>query len=80
MMTPMDWSVLQLLEDGREYTVGEVVAASYDEGARIARITSALHHLYDYGYVTRRGRGLHIYRISLEGRDRLWAHRNRVTL
>ena len=79
-MTQMELSVLQLLEDGREYTAGEVMASSAVEHAHIETIRGALLGLYARGYVNKRGRGLHFFRITIEGRDRLFAHRHGVTL
>jgi hypothetical protein len=72
-MIGMEWSVLELLADGREYTVGEVMASTSTERAHIERIRGAMQRLYERGYVDKRGRGLHFFRITEEGRDCLFA-------
>lgn len=79
-MNDMEWALLDLLADGREYSIGDVMAHNVSESQHVGRIRTAMRRLYERGYVDRHGRGMRIYRITLEGRDRLWARRVGVTL
>lgn len=80
-MNDMDYRLLELMADGREYTVGEVAAAaSLFEANYVDRVRHSMRRLYERGYVRRRGRGLPMYRITLDGRDCLFARRLGVLL
>jgi hypothetical protein len=70
----MDYHLLKMMADGLEYTVGEVIASTATEAQHITRVRRSLQNLYDYGYVDRRGRGLHFFRITEDGRDVLFAY------
>lgn len=79
-MSEMDYRLLELMADGREYTVGEVMTHTGTEYAHTERIRRAMRRLYERGYVRKRGRGLHFFRITIEGRDCLFARRHGVML
>jgi hypothetical protein len=74
-VTDMQWSLLALLYDGREYTIGEAMAHTATEADHIHRIRRAMADLVERGLVLRRGRGLPMYRISPLGKSELRMHR-----